>query len=368
MNELKKQLKDMTEDMPLLFQRLKMLLLNDSPVFNTVLLQASRYREANTNWINGLQSKEDTDLTINQVRQALLMIIDGLKPTDLKPSERPDAAADAPKVLLHDYHRYTCNRVEHSDAFTIAFGKNRAQRKHFFFLYGLDLQSHRGMFYRIAYDLEGRLADYLNPGLETQCNALTVELGFDVSNDPEVYKQNILKNLFLCLDVPVNESAPLTSKNLNWLLSRSPKVKGLGPADFLCVFVAISEYDWNPGITPDVTRWFINSFCEAELKDEFPAVLFFFAIIYEEDDSPVETEVRALVRSSDLVTGLPELNMVAKRDVARWFSKYSFIAPTTSRLKAIREQHFGQAQEFYMEDVELKLKKLIDDYNLGVLS
>lgn len=368
MNELKKQLKDMTEDMPLLFQRLKMLLLSDSTAYNTVLLQESRYREANTKWINGLQSKEDTDLTINQVRQALLLLIDDLETGDLKPSERPDASALAPKVLLHDYHRYTCNRVEHSDAFAIAFGKNRTQRKHFFFLYGLDLQSHRGLFYRIAYDLEGRLADYLNPELQKQCKSLTIELGFDVSHDPQVYKQNILKNLFFSLDVPVNESAPLTEKNLNWLLSRSPKVSGLAPSDFLCVFVAISEYDWDPDITPEVTRWFITSFCEAKLKDEFPTVLFFFAIIYEEDDSPVESEVRAMVRSSELVTGLPELNMVAKKDVARWFSKYSFIAPTHTRLKAIRDQHFGQAQEFYMEDVELKLKKLIDAYNLGVLS
>lgn len=368
MNELKKQLKDMTEDMPLLFQRLKYLMLNDSQVYNTVLLQESRYKEATTSWINGLLSKEDSDLTVNQVRNALLILIDNLQPDDLKPSERPDQQDTSPKVILHDYHRFTCDRVEHSDAFTIAFGKHRNTRKHFFFLYGLDLQSHRGMFSRIAYDLEGRLADYLNPGLETACNALTIELSFDVSNDLEVYKQNILKNLFLSLDVPVNESAPLTEKSLNWLLGRSPKVQGLGAKDFLCVFVAISEYDWEPDITPEVTRWFINTFCKENLEEEFPTILFFFAIIYEDDNSPVETEVRALVRSSELVTGLPELNMVAKRDVARWFSKYSFIAPSSTRLKAIRDQHFGQDQEFFMEDVELKLKRLIDDYNLGVLT
>jgi hypothetical protein len=60
---------------------------------------------------------------------------------------------------------------------------------------------------------------------------------------------------------------------------------------------------------------------------------------------------------------LPELEMVGRRDIGAWFNKYSFIAPGARELKELRKQYFGTVPEHYMDEVENKLRQLIDKYN-----
>ncbi|MEZ4985093.1 MAG: hypothetical protein R2795_08680 [Saprospiraceae bacterium] len=97
---------------------------------------------------------------------------------------------------MHDYHAYTCDRVEHSDSFRQYF-QQQQEAVQFYFLYGGDLQSHEGLFRRIAYDLEGRLQDYLNPALQTHIAAIQMEMTFEFSRQLEHYQQNILRSFFL---------------------------------------------------------------------------------------------------------------------------------------------------------------------------
>jgi hypothetical protein len=360
MEELKQQLKALVvEDLPLLFARLKERLSSSCAQFNELLNLEAQYTSAQREWLGGRVAKEETDQKIARIRQALLnSIIDTLKTGDLKAETTAEGL-----TTLHDYHRFTCDRVEQSDRFQQLFAETRQQKIHFFYLYGMDLQSHRGIFRRIAYDLEGRLQDYLNPDLKATCTALQIELTFDVSHDPEIYKQNILKSLLAALSVRVNEHEPLLDKHIVWLQQHSPVLQGLDKDDYLCIFVGISEWDWNKDITPLVTRWFIKNYCGVTLPDDFPSILFFFAIMYEEDGSPVEKEVEEVVAQSDLVTALPELGMVNMRDIGAWFNKYNFLAPSSRELKDLRNHHFSGTAEFYMDDVELKLKRLIDEYN-----
>lgn len=362
MEDLKGQWKAQIDDLPMLFGKLKEALLSSAPAFNEILQLEAQHNSALQEWLGGRQRKEEADLVINRVREAVLVLIDGLAPGDLK----EDGSA---KTGLGDYHAHTCDRVDQSDHFNKIFAERKENKTHFHYLYGLDLQSHRGIFKRIAFDLEGRLSDYLNQGMDTGVRSLQVELTFDVSRDLEVYKQNILKNFFAALNVRVNEQEPLTQKDITWLREHSPLLKNLGGQDYVCIFVGISEWDWDKDITPEVVRWFISDFCSAKLPDDSPTYLFFFAIIYEEDDSPVEDEVVAALGESEHVKNgslivLPELQMVGRRDIGAWFNKYSFIAPGARELKDLREKHFGREPEHYMDDVERTLHRLIDEYNM----
>ncbi|MBI5914451.1 MAG: hypothetical protein HY842_03680 [Bacteroidetes bacterium] len=357
MEDLKQQLKSMVvDDLPQLFKQLRELLLPASGPCNEAIQQEARYNGMDTEQLAGRVSFENANLVFNQVRLSVIKIIDRLEPKDLKSNAALSRG-------LHDYHRFTCDRIDQSDKFRQIFTENEAGKAYFFYLYGLDLQSHKGMFRRIAFDLEGKLQDYLNPGLNSSSKSLQVELTFDVSRNPDIYKQNVLKNLFAAFSVRVNEHEPLTQKNLAWLQQNSPVLQGLGGNDYVCIFIAISQWDWDKDITPAITRWFIEEFCSSPPPADSPDYLFFFGIIYEEEGSPIEQEVEAVVSQSDLVHALPELGMVRMNDIGTWFNKYSFIAPGARELKELRNQHFGAASEHYMEDVELALQKLIDDYN-----
>lgn len=356
MESLIQQLKLLVDDLPQLFLQLKSLLLSSSGKFNETIQQEARYQEADTERLGGRLSFEAASLVFNQVRQSLIKIIDSLELKDLK-----DAAAAGQG--LHDYHRFTCDRVDQSDRFKQFFETKKSAKAHFFYLYGLDLQSHKGLFKRIAFDLEGKLQDYLNPGLPAFCKSVQIELTFDVSRDPEIYKQNVLKNLLAALSVRVNEHEPLTQKDIAWLYGQSPLLQGLGGKDFVCIFVAISQWDWDPVVTPAITRWFIEEFCAAALPADSPGFLFFFGIIFEEEGTAAEQQVEAFIAESQNVNALPELNMVRMADIGAWFNKYSFIAPSSRELKDLRNKHFGNASEHYMEDVELALLQLIEDYN-----
>jgi hypothetical protein len=355
--ELKQQLKSiLVEDLPQLFKQLKDILISTSTAYNETILQEARYDHTDTEKKAGRETVENAYLVFNQVTASVSKIIDKLEPKDLKSNASISRG-------LHEYHRFTCDRVDQSDKFRQLFTEKKTAKTHFFYLYGLDLQSHKGMFRRIAFDLEGKLQDYLNPGLKSESKSLQVELTFDVSRNPEIYKQNILKNLFTAFSVRVNENDPLTQKNLAWLQQTSPVLQGLGGNDYVCIFIGISQWDWDKEVTPAIFRWFVSEFCETALPENSPDYLFFFGIIYEDEDSQIEQEVEAMVSQSDLIQALPELGMVRMNDIGTWFNKYSFIAPSSRELKELRNQYFGAAGEHYMEDVELALQKLIDEYN-----
>lgn len=272
----------------------------------------------------------------------------------------PTAAAQ--RKSLSDYHRHTCDRAEQNEAFGLHYDGNRAVKKHFFGLVGGEYQAHDGLFRRIGYDLEGRLHDYLNPDLPTACTVLKLDLTFDTSSNPDVYKQNVIKSLCAAAGIPPNAHAPLLDKNLAFILHNSPAMKGLKSSDFACILLTISQYDWDGRVTPVIVRWFIREFCAAELPDHSPTVLFFFAIKYEETDDALRAEVQQLVSDSTVVQALPELGMVPLRDIARWFERYKHIEPDTRKRQEKLRSRFTQT-EFYMEDVELELRRIIDEYN-----
>ncbi|HFA51530.1 MAG TPA: hypothetical protein ENJ95_21150 [Bacteroidetes bacterium] len=359
MREKKNQLKDLlADDLQQFFLYLKEQLAEGSRQENKLRAYEGQYHRNDEKWNEGQITKEDHNIENNRIANGLLDLIDDLTPEDFK----PDTSADGPKGI-GEYHRYTCDRIDQEDLFRRHFNQKKSEKAHFFYLYGMELQSHKGLFRRIAFDLEERLQDYLNPDFELSCHSLQVELTFRPSNDIEIYKQNFLKNLMAALSVSVNEQEPILEKNLQWLREESPSLQKLSGRDYACIFVGISERSWSKEITPEATRWFIEKFCGGPFPDDFPKCLFFFAVIYEEDGSKIEKEVEEVIENSELVTPLPELGMVNMDDLKDWFTTYDFIASSGRELRELRNKHFGGEEEHYMDDVEFELKKIIKNYN-----
>jgi len=313
------------------------------------LLQSS-YSTAEREYDANLITRDEHGTRLQRVHQAILKAV----------AELEDDPAKQP--TLQDYHRFTCDRVEQNDTFNRLFDQAKGRRSQFYYLYGGDLQSHEGMFKRIAYELEGRLYDYLNPELEPACQSLRIEVTFDSSKQLDIYKENIIKSLFASLSIPVNEHEPLLHKNLLYAIQESPRVQELCEKDYVCIFLHISEYDWDAKLTPTAARWLIREFCQPELPAHSPAFLFFFAIEYDEADEQKVGEIHRAVENSEYIQPLPELNMVYRRDVGKWLEKYKKIAPMSRERKRLFKENFPD-EEYYMEDVEIALKKIIDDYN-----
>ncbi|NUQ22767.1 MAG: hypothetical protein HUU34_02365 [Saprospiraceae bacterium] len=355
LSDISQQLTDGQTDIAL--EALKLWVLSHAPDKLTEIdLQLARLNTSKSDYFKGLLTREEYAVTLQRINQGVLVFIGEIR-----------AAADGPAPstgdALHDYHCHTCDRVDQSDSFGRIFGAAAGKKAHFYYLYGDERQSHEGMFKRIAYDLEGRLLDYLNPEFSSNCKSLQFEFTFEFSNDLDIYKKNILKSLFAALGIPVNEHEPLLDRNLYYAAERSPKLQGLTARDFVSVNLHISQFDWDPQLTPEAAGWFIKNFCQVDLPANSPTFLFFFALEYDEGDEEVKSQVEALVQRTDIIQALPELDMVAMRDIGRWFEKYKKIAPTTRDRKALMDEHFRDQQEFYMEDVEMSLLKIIDDYN-----
>ncbi len=327
---------------------------------NEVALQLSRYHMAVEVFGKGFVTMAEHQAALMQINSGILALLDECKQ---QADTATPGAAPTGRAALNEYHTYTCNRIEQADDFRTRFAVLKGAKQQFYYLYGGDMHSHEGFFRRTAYDLEGRLLDYLNPDLALTCKTLQLEMTFEFSRQLDLYKQNILRSLFTMLGVSPNEHEPLLNRDLAYAAAASPRLTDLSAHDYVCIFIPISQYDWDAELTPNAARWFIRDFCGAELPAEWPMFLFFFAIEYDEEDQHLAGEVRQAIGESEQLHVLPELTKVQKRDLASWLERYKQLAINSRERRELLQQHFGETDTYYMEDVEPRLKKIIDTYN-----
>lgn len=254
------------------------------------------------------------------------------------------------------YHRLTCNRIYQLDAFNSYINKKKENELYFNLIYGEGLNAPKSFFRRIVMELDGRAMDYLNPEVEIlDIYAQTIPLEFSKSFD--ITKLNLIKKLAAIYELPLN--TVLHELTLEAIFSQSPKVD-----EIACLYIEISEYDWDLKTTPHLINWFINDFCR--FGEAIGGVKFycFFSFVFEEDDMPIEEEVINTFQQHQQINILPKLEKVSRRDVKKWFSKYHLLTSSTRERNQILNQYFEEKKEFfYMEDVETVLRKIIDDYN-----
>lgn len=283
------------------------------------------------------------------------------------PQNRPQEAA--PKEA--HIHKYTINRDEQKTRFDNSGARQHHNRPHFYHLYGEELQAHRSFFERICLDLEGKF----NPAPEVQEEkkpeaprvvAVDFVLESEGCHDQERLRERFLRNLFTAFGLNPDEhkNHPLTEKRLTDLLAHSHLTRSLPQGSYVCVFAHISHWYWHPKLTPEAARWFAEVFCPPELPADNPTVLFFLAFDFDEPVNPgVRKAVLDVVREEARhFVDLTELDMVKKRHMAQWMVRYSraFSVPLRNQML---ELYFNPAdKEYYMEDIELILERLINDY------
>ena len=323
---------------------------------NDLITLKVKNENAESSYKIGAMADAAYNVEIAQVTRGVLALIDALPDEAEMPSEGKP---------LQDYHRFTCDRVAQSDHFYTAFESQAAQKKQYYYIDGMEGHAHEGLFQRFAFDLEGKLQDYLtNTSTQSACQSLQLIIPYADSGTVEGYTRNVLKSLFGGMGVKVDEQAPILEKTLTDLLQLSPRLKDLGVEDYVCIFLTVSEWEWDPDITPAVVSWFISTFCGVELPATAPTFLFFFGLIYEEEDGEIEEEVQAAIKAGGNIQVLPELTKVSQRDIKKWLAKYkNNLDLSTEERKSIMNEHFKNDDGFYMESVEEKLAQIIIKHN-----
>lgn len=277
---------------------------------------------------------------------------------------RLSGIAPEDSFALQDFHKHTCDRVPQNDRYQDLFLQSKGKKAQFYYIYGDEQQSHEGFFRRVCKDLEGRLSDYLSrAGFQASRRVEAAEITFDYSANPDIYRLNVLKSLFGGLGVSVNQQEPLLEKTLRYAWEKSPRLQALTPDDYVCVLIQISQWDWDPQLTPDTARWFIYEFAKDALPPESPNFLFFLGVEFDGTNDGVRKEVEAAVEEGKELKALPELGMVQYNDIGRWFSKYRILAPTTPEQRQLMDAHFARDRAWYMEEVEIILEKIIHEFN-----
>ncbi len=277
------------------------------------------------------------------------------------------------------FQAFTCDRTDQTDAFA-HFGRAfTAAKAQFFYLYGHEYQAHKSFVARLAYEFESvpiapespdpPAIPHLNSALEAvpvvpkrPRKAKQIHLSIKESRDPQVYREILIRDLFVAFGLDPNEHHPIVSKNLQYVLQKSPKIKELNAADAVFLLAHVSHWTWDKDLTPAAARWFITEFCQGDLPANGPLLLFFFAFDYDETyDADVKDQVIAAVAQSDHVQSLPELGMVKKRDVGAWLAINQTLISSVQTRNEILKTHFS-GEEFFMEDVEKTLDNIINKY------
>ena len=362
--KLKRELKDLVglSQHDEVFRSLKEdILRHDCELYNDTIVIQSRHSDSKRANNLGVIDFREKNLHFNNVSNALVWIIDRISLADLKDEYRKKW--ERTQRIIPGYHVYTCDRVDQTDAFDLLRNDIHPGSQHFFYLFGGELQAHKSFFARLAHELEGRYRpDEDAHARPSPRQAIQVSFAVDECRDPQVLRERFVRNLFTAFGLIPDDYRPLLQQNLGVLLENSEKTRALTANDYLCVFVHISHWAWNKTLTPEAAYWFIQTFCQCALRADGPAVLFFFAFDYDEDLNPgVREEVMNAIQQGTHIRALPELGMVLRKDVALWLVKYQHLFPAADERRQILTQRFADG-EYFMEDVEMELQKLIDAF------
>jgi len=298
---------------------------------------------------------DNTDKAYNEVVSSIGKLLN-------KSQKKRSSRSERESFTFHDWHRYTCDRIPQDRKFKQVVRRTNQQKAHFYYIYGLDLHSHFGLVKRFQYDLMGVLKSHLNPKLAKACDVERSEIiPVMLDQDLEYHKIDILTSLFADFDVQPNSHEPLLDKTVVDLWQSAPRLKGLGPDDQVCCYLGIHELDWDTGITPQIVDWLISDFCGSALPAEAPTFHFFLGIEFDDLDSPVRDEVVEAIREKGRIHILDELQVVVRRDVQRWFNMYRNIFSDPKEREELLKKYFdSNTEEFYMNDIEVTLKQIID--------
>lgn len=276
------------------------------------------------------------------------------------------------KITLHDFHKYTCDRRVQLSEFEEIYENKQAQKIQFYYVLGKKEHAHYGFVNRVTYEKTGHLL-YIEEPINLTNTPSIKKIVLNNYGGLDQLKKRLIRELFIKLGINANANAPILEKNIQFISAQSPIIQQMNAKDFVSIQISIYEDEWDEEETPALVKWFIYQFCQLPLPEEksvasilpenTPTFLFFFSILFDEADSDIMDFVQDEVDKSHYIKALPKLTMVTKKDVEKWFRKYSIITPYTKTRDAIIDKYFEKQEVYEMETVQINLKKIIDDFN-----
>lgn len=297
-----------------------------------------------------------------QLRELLFDVVKPILSTENKSDETSER-----EERFSSHQQYTCDRIDQHVAFTAYRTQEGSTQKklHFFYIYGGKYQQHQGLYKRFYHQLSG---DFLKNKLsdQTQIPVVLDFHDFVYPDDTQVdtLQTNLTTELMDKLGIPEQALDKTSSRNLAYLIENSPLLKDLKPKDIVCCFIHIPGIMWDETLTPSITRWFIESFCKEDFPATAPQFFFFFSVSYKKRDQYIKEQLGQALKDAQYTTSLPELNMVSKRDVEKWFESNKSQWKNERHQDELFDEYFAdEDDEMYMLDIQEGLEKIINLIN-----
>ncbi|MCB0642483.1 MAG: hypothetical protein KDC44_12625 [Phaeodactylibacter sp.] len=329
-----------------------------------IVILLNRYNALLTGINNFLFTEEEAAAKSAQVVKNALDLMRKYE-KEVQQKAEPDPGTVANANLLHDNHKYTCNRATQHNSFDQWKKQSPRDKPLFYYLYGDELHVHKGFFRRLAFEMEGGLLVLENEDLKVPNQVYTREITIKKKPDLDSYKTEIVGRVFKAFELLPDAHAPLLEKDITYVMTNSPVLnqQRLTADDYICIYTRIHQLHWDPKLTPMATRWFIRDFCKLPLPPDAPQLIFFLGLEYDELMPGIQDQVLKMVEASDIVHGLPKLEKVSNTDIQDWLLSYEEILElsVSERRQLIRDKF--PKPEFYMDELIPLFEELIHQVN-----
>lgn len=329
-----------------------------------IVILLNRYNALLTGINNFLFTEEEAATKSAQVVKNALDLMRKYEKEVQKSADPTEALLNNPN-LLHDSHKYTCNRVNQYSSFDSWKKQSPRNKPLFYYLYGDELHVHKGFFRRLAFEMEGGLLILENQDLRVPHQVYTREITIKKKPDLDSYKTEIVGRVFKAFELLPDAHAPLLEKDIAYVMKNSPVLnqQRLTAQDYICIYTRIHQLHWDPKLTPTATRWFIREFCKLPLPPDAPQLIFFLGLEYDELMPGTHDQVAMMVEASEIVHGLPKLEKVSNIDIQDWLLSYEdFLNLTVSERRELIREKFSKS-EFYMDELIPLFEELIHQVN-----
>ncbi len=340
--------------------------------FNQLIQLSSRYnRVSDDDLVKGVVSRENATLEYNQIAQALLSLINGLREDDLGDGGDLEDPLDAEArnisvdVLITPLFLVNCDRRKPVRLFWRAFNQYLEQKRHFqfYFLPSCPSQQPESFAERTVQELLEKELDKVNEAFDFRRRAderLLIEplpLGINEAGCQKAFKKYFTERFGLA-----NSGVSFE----DYIRSGLPKL----PWQYVATAFKITPDDWDDEITGPYIEWIMDTF--SQTGPDIPTFIFFFVVSVKNAhraDVPLRGSTReALDGVRKLAEKRPEeatliepLPPVPADDLEDWLEKLGsvpqeqkqrIISLMAARLSGDEEAWFRQNNEFNMERIE----------------
>lgn len=310
-----------TNRMDAFFNQMDKVLAISSPKQSEIILQQSRYNDVQRKIRQGVVSTEESDLVVNQVKAALLAMIDDLGEGDLDQKgyglEAKIRALSLDKERIGPLYMVNCNRSKLADLFWDRFDEKEDENAllQFYFIPAAPLQMPPSFAERMILEIIDDMdEDGEAINVERKSDGLRLKIAnFEVKNNLRRTKRSFEK--YFCKRFQATDFQQLLQHHLAKL-----------EYEYIASIFKIELREWKD-FMPEFIQWAIDHFRAMPNENE-TKFLFFIVINMEnfidtpmgDDQKRILAEIRSVLeKNSDVCTKIKGLAPVPGNDLESWF-------------------------------------------------